>query len=58
MDSPFLTDRHQMRSGVKLRGNDNFARRKGLKGRHRKRREGDEEACSCGKRWPFGEPHP
>lgn len=22
------------------------------------RREGDEMACSCGKRWPIGEDHP
>lgn len=25
---------------------------------HRTRREGDEMACSCGKRWPVGEDHP
>lgn len=25
---------------------------------HRTRREGDETACSCGKRWPVGEDHP
>jgi hypothetical protein len=24
----------------------------------RQRREGDEIVCRCGKRWPFGEPHP
>ena len=26
--------------------------------RHAVRREGDEQACSCGKRWPVGEAHP
>lgn len=25
---------------------------------HKPRREGDEIACSCGKRWPVGEDHP
>jgi len=25
---------------------------------HRERREGDEMACCCGKRWPIGEDHP
>lgn len=26
--------------------------------RHIIRREGDEQACSCGKRWAVGEVHP
>lgn len=25
---------------------------------HSIRREGDEMACSCGRRWPIGEDHP
>jgi hypothetical protein len=25
---------------------------------HAPRREGDEMACKCGKRWPVGEDHP
>lgn len=25
---------------------------------HLKRREGDENACSCGARWPVGDEHP
>lgn len=26
--------------------------------KHATRREGDEMACSCGRRWPNGESHP
>lgn len=25
---------------------------------HRQHQQGDEVACSCGKRWPVGEDHP
>lgn len=48
------------RSGVKRKGwmgDENYFRRPKGRG-HRTRREGDEIACSCGKRWPVGEVHP
>jgi hypothetical protein len=51
----------QLRSGVKPRYCDNaYGKKRGASWAraHKHRRDGDECACSCGKRWPYGEQHP
>ena len=53
----YAQNRKQRRASGKAIGHLQFGQRS-EDGQHRQHQQGDEIACSCGRRWPVGENHP